>query len=164
MAEREQETNMGQPRQQRFHGLFDTVAEMGRIREFWRAGVDPPQEGRTHATAWIPRLDIFARGDDLVIRCELAGVSREDVDISFHQDTLTIFGERTGAPDEETTYYVRERHYGTFRRTINLPEGTERSSVTASLEDGLLEIIVVGGCVARREPEHIEIQATGGAS
>ena len=113
-------------RQQRFHGLFDTVAELNRMREFWRAGVDPPQEERTHATAWIPKMDIFNRGDDLVIRCELAGVPKEDMDLSFEHDTLTIFGERTGAPDEEdTTYYVRERHYGSFRRTINLPEGTE---------------------------------------
>jgi HSP20 family protein len=151
------------PKQQRFHGLFDTVAEMGRMREFWRAGIDPPQEERTHATAWIPRMDIFARGDDLVIRCELAGVPPEDVDISLDHDTLTIFGERTGQPDEEeTTYYVRERHYGAFRRTINLREGTERSSITADLEDGLLEVTVAGGCSARREPERIDIRVSGG--
>jgi HSP20 family protein len=152
-------------RQQRFHGLFDTVAELNRMREFWRAGIDPPQEERTHATAWIPRMDIFARGDDLVIRCELAGVPREEVDLSFDKNALTIFGERSGAPDEETTtFYVRERHYGAFRRTINLPEGTERSSVSASLEDGLLEITVVGGCAQRREPERIDIRAAGGES
>ena len=150
-------------RQQRFHGLFDTVAEMNRMREFWRAGIDPPQEERTHATAWIPKMDIFNRGDDLVIRCELAGVPKEDMDLSFEHDTLTIFGERTGAPDEEdTTYYVRERHYGSFRRAINLPEGTERSSVAASLEDGLLEITVLGGCASRREPERIDIAVTRG--
>jgi HSP20 family protein len=150
-------------RQQRFHGLFDTVAEMGRMREFWRAGIDPPHEERTHATAWIPRMDIFARGDDLVIRCELAGVPREDVDLSFDHDALTIFGERTGAPEEQTTYYVRERHYGSFRRTINLPEGTDRGDVSASLEDGLLEITVMGGA-KRREPERIDIQVAGGES
>lgn len=149
--------------QQRFHGLFDTVAELNRMREFWRAGVDPPQEQRTHATAWIPKMDIFARGDDLIIRCELAGVPRDEVDIALEHDTLTIFGERTGAPDEEdTTYYVRERHYGAFRRTINLPEGTERSSVTASLQDGLLELTVVGGCAVRREPQRIDIQVAEG--
>jgi HSP20 family protein len=148
--------------QQRFHGLFDTVAELNRMREFWRAGVDPPQEERTHATAWIPRMDIFAQGDDLVIRCELAGVPREDVDISLVHDTLTIFGERTGAPEEQTTYYVRERHYGSFRRTINLPRGTERGSVAASLEDGLLEITVAGAVAGRPEPEHIDIQVAGG--
>jgi HSP20 family protein len=149
--------------QQRFHGLFDAVAELNRMREFWRAGVDPPQqEGRTHATAWIPRMDIFASGDDLVIRCELSGVARDEVDISFEHDTLTIFGERTGAPDEDgTTYYVRERHYGAFRRTINLPEGTDSGSVRAALEDGLLEITVAGGCRRRREPERIDIAVAG---
>ena len=122
---------MADRKQQRFHGLSDTVAELNRMREFWRAGVDPPQEGgRTHATAWIPRMDIFARDDDLVIRCELAGVARDDVELAYDHDALTIFGERTGAPDEEgTTYYVRERQYGAFRRTINLPEGTDRSNV-----------------------------------
>ena len=149
------------PQHHRFHGLFDTVAEMGRMREFWQAGIDPPQEERTHATAWIPRMDIFAHGDDLVIRCELAGVPPDDVDISLDQNTLTIFGERTGAPKEDTTYYVRERHYGSFRRTINLPEGTNRSRIAASLEDGLLEVTVTGGA-ARREPERIDIQVSGG--
>ena len=74
--------------------------------------------------------------------------------------SLTIYGERTGAPAEETTYYVRERHYGSFRRTINLPEGTERSNIAASLEDGLLEITVAGGCAARREPERIDIEVS----
>jgi HSP20 family protein len=148
--------------QQRFHGLFDTVAELNRMREFWRAGIDPPQEERTHATAWIPRMDIFAQGDDLVIRCELAGVPREDVDISLDHDTLTVYGERTGAPQEVTTYYVRERHYGAFRRTINLPEGTDRASISASLEDGLLEITVAGACAVRREPERIDIAVAGG--
>jgi HSP20 family protein len=149
--------------QQRFHGLFDTVAELNRMREFWRAGVDPPQEQRTHATAWIPKMDIFARGDDLIIRCELAGVPRDEVDIALEHDTLTIFGERTGAPDEEdTTYYVRERHYGAFRRTINLPEGTERSAISADLEDGLLEVTVRGACATRREPERIDIRVSGG--
>src|SRR5688500_8492294 len=128
---------MAERAQQRFHGLFDSVAELNRMREFWRAGVDPPQEERTHATAWIPRMDIFAQGDDLVIRCELAGVPREDMDIAFDHDALTISGERKGAPAEKTTYYVRERHYGAFRRTINLPEGTDRANVDASLEDGL---------------------------
>jgi HSP20 family protein len=148
---------------QRFHGLFDTVAELNRMREFWRAGVDQPQEGRTHSSAWIPKMDIFAQGDDLVMRCELAGVARDEVDISFDRDTLTIFGERTGAPDvDDKAYYVRERQYGSFRRTINLPEGTDRSSVTAVLEDGLLEITVAGGCAARREPSHIDISVGGG--
>jgi HSP20 family protein len=149
--------------QQRFHGLFDTVAELNRMREFWRAGVDSPSESRTHSTAWIPRIDIFAQGDDLVMRCEVAGVARDEVDISLEGNVLTIFGNRTGAPEvEDAAYYVRERQYGGFRRTINLPEGIDRSKVTALLQDGLLEITVAGGCVARREPERIDISVSGG--
>lgn len=154
---------MDRQEQQRFHGLYDTVAELNRMREFWRAGVDQPQESRTHSAAWIPRMDIFAEGDDLVMRCELAGVARDEVDISFERDAMTIFGERTGAPDvEDKAYYVRERQYGGFRRTINLPEGIDRSSVTALLHDGLLEITVAGGCAARRGPERIDISVRGG--
>jgi HSP20 family protein len=107
-------------------------------------------------------MDIFNRGDDLIIRCELAGVERDEVEIAFDHDTLTVFGERTGAPVEDTTYYVRERDYGPFRRQINLPEGTDRSSIEASLEDGLLEIVVAGGCAARREPARIDIRFAGG--
>lgn len=145
----------GQQRQP-FRGLFDAVAELNRMREFWTGGAEA-REGRTHATAWIPTMDIFATGEDLVIRCELAGIGRDDVAISLEQGALTIDGERTGAPDEEgTTYYVRERHYGAFRRTINLPEGIDKGDITANLGDGLLEIRVMGAA-AREEPERIEI-------
>jgi HSP20 family protein len=145
---------------QPFRGLFDAVAELNRMREFWTAGAETG-EGRSHATAWIPTMDIFARGDDLVIRCELAGIGRHEVAISLDHGALTIDGERTGAPDEEgTTYYVRERRYGAFRRTINLPEGIEKSDIAANLGEGLLEITVRGGC-ARREPERIEIEMAG---
>jgi HSP20 family protein len=146
---------------QPFRGLFDAVAELNRMREFWIAGGEA-REGRTHATAWIPTMDIFATGEDLVIRCELAGIGRDDVAISFEHGALTIDGERTGAPGEEgTTYYVRERHYGAFRRTINLPEGIEKRDIAANLGDGLLEI-TVRGAAAREEPERIEIGATSG--
>jgi HSP20 family protein len=141
---------------QPFRGLFDAVAELNRMREFWTAGAEV-REGRTHATAWIPTMDIFASGEDLVIRCELAGIGRNEVAISFEHGALTIDGERTGAPDEEgTTYYVRERRYGAFRRTINLPEGIDKGDIAANLGEGLLEVRVAGGC-ARHEPERIEI-------
>ena len=146
------------PKQQRFHGLFDTVAEMGRMREFWRAGIDPPQEERTHATAWIPRMDIFARGDDLVIRCELAGVEREDIDIELIGDTLTISGERRSELSEEVHFYTRERSFGHFRRSMNLPEGIDDDDISASFEDGMLQVTVWGGAGAAPEPRRIDIR------
>lgn len=142
--------------QRPFRGLFDMFAELNRMREHWTE-IEPTQS-RTHASAWVPTTDIFAREDDLVIRCELAGVSKGDVEISLSDGRLTISGERTGAPEEgpDVSYYVRERRYGPFRRSINLPEGIDSDRIEATMVDGLLEIVIEGG-VEPQEHERIEI-------
>ena len=138
-----------------FRGLMDTMSEMARMREYAEGGGG--EEGpRTHATAWVPTTDIFAVGDDLVIRCELAGVERDDVEISLSGGALTIDGERKGEP-EASEYYARERYYGHFRRRMKLPEGIDASKVSARFENGLLEVTVRGG-VDHSEPERIEIE------
>jgi HSP20 family protein len=142
--------------QRPFRGLFDMFAELNRMREHWTE-IEPTQS-RTHASAWVPITDIFAREDDLVIRCELAGVSKGDVEISLSDGRLTISGERTGAPEEgpDVSYYVRERRYGPFRRSINLPEGIDSDRIEATMVDGLLEIVIEGG-VEPQEHERIEV-------
>ena len=131
------------------------MSEMARMREYAEGG--GREEGRrTHATAWVPTTDIFAMGDDLIIRCELAGVERNDVDISLSGGALIIDGERKGEP-EATEYYARERYFGHFRRRIKLPEGVDGSKISASFDNGLLEVTVRGG-VDHAEPERIEIE------
>ena len=93
-----------------FRGIVDTMSEMARMREYAEGG-SQGEGRRTHATAWVPTTDIFAEGDDLVIRCELAGVERDDVEISLSDGALNIYEERTGAP-ETTDLYARERYEG----------------------------------------------------
>ena len=139
-----------------FRGIVDTMSEMARMREYAEGGGGAEEGRRTHATAWVPTTDIFAVGDDLVIRCELAGVRSDDVEISLSGGALTIDGERTGEPDA-SEYYARERYYGHFRRRIKLPEGIDGSRISASFENGLLEVTVQGG-VDHQEPERIEIR------
>ena len=138
-----------------FRGIVDTMSEMARMREYAEGG-GQGEGPRTHATAWVPTTDIFAVGDDLVIRCELPGVRREDVEISLLGGALIIDGERKGEP-EATEYYARERYYGHFRRRIKLPEGIDGSKISASFDNGLLEVTVRGG-VDHSEPERIEIE------
>ncbi|MDP9439669.1 MAG: Hsp20/alpha crystallin family protein [Actinomycetota bacterium] len=138
-----------------FRGLVDTMSEMARMREYAEGSSGQEDQRRTHATAWVPTTDIFAEGDDLKIRCELAGVRQEDVEISFSDGALTIDGERTGAP-ETTDFYARERYYGRFRRRLKLPQGVDKGAISASFENGLLEVTVKGG-VDRHEPERIQI-------
>jgi HSP20 family protein len=147
---------MNDNRHTAFRGLFDMFAEMSRMRDQWTQG-EPSAEAGSQAGAWVPAVDIYAQGQNLVIRCELAGIPKEDVEVSLCSGQLWIAGERTGAPEgDDLTYYVRERRFGPFRRTINLPPGIDADRVDATFEDGLLEIVIRGG-VAGEDHERIEI-------
>ena len=153
---------MPEPKQRPFRELFDHFAEMQRIREYARHPGDAGREPPSHEIAWVPATDIFANDEDLVIRCELAGVEPDEVDISLSRGVLLIFGERDPRPDQlgDVSYYVRERRFGAFRRSITLPERVTNDHLRASLENGLLEIIVAGGATEEAR-ERIEIARRG---
>jgi HSP20 family protein len=151
-----------------FRELFDHFAEMQRIREHALHPGDAGGEPPSHEIAWVPTTDIFAHEDDLVIRCELAGVEPDDVEISLSRSVLLIWGERDPRPDQlgDVSYYVRERRFGAFRRSITLPERVTTDRLRASLENGLLEVIVAGGAaedvyerveIARRDATRVRV-------
>jgi HSP20 family protein len=149
-----------------FHGILDAMSEWNRMREvgMGRIGHQARQEDRprTQASAWVPTTDVFANGDDLVIRVSLSGVYPEDVDVTLSNGVLTISGERRSDLDEEeVSFYVRERYYGAFRRSLTLPAGVDEDDISADYENGLLEIIVRGAAAAA-EPRRIEIRARSG--
>lgn len=146
-----------------FRGFVDTLSETNRARERWMTGKDAGEDRRRdHTTAWIPTTDIFAIGDDLVIRAELAGVDQNEVDLTVSSGILTISGERKIDLDEdEASYYVRERFYGVFRRDMTLPEGIDESRISANFKNGLLLITVKDGAIATK-PRHVQIQTDPG--
>lgn len=143
-----------------FEGVSDFFSEVARMREVGTRGYETHESRmRTHATAWVPATDIFARDGDLVIRVELAGVHPEDVDLTFSQGTLTVAGQRLtelGAAKEDS-FFVRERPYGAFRRSITLPAGVGDGDISAEFVDGLAEITVAGGASAV-EQSRIELR------
>ncbi len=146
-----------------FRGFLDTISETNRQSQQWMtgSGMEYAQENqeRTHATAWIPMTDIFVKGGDLVIRCEIPGVEREDMEITVSKDTLTITGHRRAEPQDavDASFYVRERSWGIFRRTMTLPEGISESDIDAELNKGLLEIVIQNGASAAR-PRQIQVK------
>jgi HSP20 family protein len=152
---------MADSKRSHFRGLFDSFAELNRIREHWQQ-IEPSPEARTQARAWVPTLDIYAQDDDLVIRCELAGVGKDDVEVSLSGHALWISGERTEDPQDQqnVSVYVRERRYGPFRRSITLPETIDSDMIRASFVDGLLEI-TIDGALDPRDHESIEIAGSG---
>ncbi|WP_209020641.1 Hsp20/alpha crystallin family protein [Nocardioides sp. 1609] len=135
-----------------FEGITDFVSELSRMRTLGVHGSELGSEAseRTHASAWLPTTDILARGDDVVIRIELAGVDPDDVHLQFHHGVLTVSGARRSAAgdgDDDVVFYVRERFHGEFRRVVTLPEGTEADDLGAEFDDGLVEITVRGAAV-----------------
>lgn len=148
---------MADARQTPFRGLVDMFAEMSRMREHI-THADAPVDARSHVTEWVPLVDILAEGVDIVIRCEMAGVTRDEISLSLTHGQLEISGTRRGGPQEErdVSYYVRERRYGPFRRTIGLSEEIQADRVSASYADGLLEIRLIG-CARASQHEQIEI-------
>ena len=93
---------------------------------------------------WRPRVDMFRRGGDLIVRVELPGIDPEkDVDLEIEGDTLHIRGERK--IDEEVTEedrYLRERFYGRYERRLMLPEGVDPEKLEARYDAGVLTITV----------------------
>jgi HSP20 family protein len=139
-----------------FRGVFDMFSELNRMREHWTE-IEPTQ-GRAGPAPWVPAVDIFADGEDLVIRCELAGVAKEEIDVALSDGRLWISGERSGAPEDGADFYVRERRYGPFERSVKLGRGVTGAQISAAVIDGLLEIVVAGGAEPR---QHERIEVTG---
>ena len=97
---------------------------------------------RTHEqTGWMPQIEMFQRGNDLIVRADLPGMKKDDVHVDVADDVLTIQGERRNEQEEERDgWYRNERTYGSFHRSIPLPEGTIADSAKASFKDGVLEV------------------------
>ena len=141
-----------------FAGVTDYFTELTRLRTLGIHGA--PEAERTHASAWMPVTDIFAKGDDLVIRVELAGVDPGDVALSFNRGELTISGTRGRELPDEVEFLTHERYYGEFRRLITLPEETRAEQISSTLDRGLLEITVQGALgSAQAAGQRIEVVA-----
>ena len=90
---------------------------------------------------WAPLVDIFEKGDDLVISAELPGLEQDDVDISIENNTLVLRGERKRKMEfVEKDAYRLERTFGAFTRSFTLPRTVDSARISASYKDGVLEL------------------------
>lgn len=88
-----------------------------------------------------PVLDVYEQKDDLIVKAEIPGLTKDEIDISLDGDTLTIKGEKKKEEEvKEENYYRCERAYGAFSRSIELPVAVQTDKVNASFKNGVLEI------------------------
>ncbi len=107
---------------------------------------------------WMPATDVVEAEDHYVLRADLPGLSEEDVSIEVEDRILTLSGERKS--ENETTqdgYHRVERAFGSFSRSVSLPEGVDAGAISASFDRGVLEIRIPKP--AQRKPRKIEIVA-----
>jgi HSP20 family protein len=148
----------------RGRGFYDPQSEVHRLFDemFGNVGRTSGRQQGAQPMQWAPTLDVLHEDGDLLIRAELPGVKREDVEITLHERELTISGERRAEEQREGSgYYVRERRYGSFRRSLVLPHDVEEGRISARFEDGVLEVRVPGGAT-ELEPKRIQIQGPSG--
>ena len=98
--------------------------------------------GFTTANTWVPPVDIFQSSEhELVLKAELPEMSREDIDITVENDTLTISGEKKPSGDvKEEQFHHIERRYGAFRRSFSLPQTVDTAKVSAEYKHGVLTV------------------------
>ena len=92
-------------------------------------------------SGWTPALDVFEEKDNFVVKAELPGMKKEDIEVSFHDGSLSISGERKSeTKHEDAEVYRAERFFGRFQRTGTLPAPVAVDKVKAAYKDGVLTI------------------------
>lgn len=118
--------------------------------------LNPSEENETRMSMWSPHTDISETDDRYVLRMDMPGLSRSDLNIELRNDTLTVSGERKNEHEESRENFHRvERSYGRFFRSFTLPNAGDTEKVKAQMKDGVLTIEI-----PKREeskPRRIEI-------
>lgn len=129
-----------------FRGNLFAVNPFALMREFTEEmdrvfGAAP--RGAGNGAAWAPTIEVKEKEGKLLVTAELPGVKKEDVKVHIEGDTLIVEGERKQEKEEKREgYYHSERSYGTFYRSIPLPEGAKPELTAAQFNNGVLEVTV----------------------
>ena len=90
---------------------------------------------------WTPALDVYEEKDSFVVKAELPGMKKEEIEVAFHDGSLSISGERKSETQHEGAEVSRaERFFGRFQRTVTLPTAVAADKVKAAYKDGVLTV------------------------
>ena len=117
-----------------------------------------PRFGPLAREAVLPSVDVFERENEVVIKAELPGISKGDLDITVSGNRVTISGEKKAEDKvEKKDYYRLERSYGRFSRSVRLPCEIVAEQAKADFNDGVLEISIPKTEAAKEKVRRVEI-------
>jgi HSP20 family protein len=135
--------------------------EMDRLFDnfgFGRSQLAPRGRGEMEQSLWSPQLEVFERDGQMIVRADLPGLGKDDVKVNIEDNALTIQGERRQEHEENREGWRHsERSYGSFYRSIPLPEGVDAENAKANFRDGVLEITMPAPKREERRGRQIEI-------
>lgn len=119
----------------------------------------PREEEGDYLGSWSPVVDIYDKGNEVVIHAELPGMKKEDIDIRVENNILTIRGKKERKEEvKEEGYYRSERAYGTFSRSFSLPNTVDVKKIGAEYKDGVLSLTLPKAEEAK--PRQIEVKVS----
>ncbi len=137
-----------------YKDLLFLQERMSRIFDEALARYGGDQEGAR--SSWMPPADMYETDNSIVLKVELAGVDKEDVDIEVEDGTLILKGERKSRNLDDEHYHRMELSYGSFYRVFSLPSATDKDAIKANFSSGVLEVTIpkAPGPVSK----HIEVE------
>ncbi len=140
--------------------LNSIQSEMNRLFTSLFDSPTRPSSGET-TRRFIPAMDLVESSDHYVLRADLPGVSEQDINIELDAGVLKISGERRARHSEQQHGYRRiERSYGSFARSLTLPDGTDADAVQASFDNGVLEVRIAKP--EQTKPQRVTISVGAG--
>jgi len=111
------------------------------------------------ATRWTPDIEVFDRKGEFVVRADLPGMTKDNVQVEVTEGNLVIQGERKEEKEQKDKgYYACERTYGAFYRAVPLPEGVKADEAKATFKDGVLEVTMPAGKTPEKHGRQLEIK------
>ena len=152
-------------RQSDFDRSYDLLDELRRqMDRVWgdldqRWGYVPRASSNALSAATFPRVNVFDAGAELVVQADVPGLTDKDLEITLHENVLTLAGKRTEKPREGYVVHRQERAAFEFQRSFALPAKVDAEKTLASVKDGVLTVKLAKAAEAK--PRQIAVRAQG---
>jgi HSP20 family protein len=139
---------------------FEQMTQLrNQINRLFESPADNMLSATNFFEGWTPAIDVYEDRDVITVKAELPGMKKEDLDISLHENTLTISGERKQEQEgQDDDMYRSERFFGRFQRSITLPYAVDPEKISASYKDGILTVTL--SKAEHAKPKQIQVNAS----